>query len=171
VSGGITGGSKWTRKHGSDQVIRKTRQAGVASGGITGGSKWTRKHGSDQVIRKTRQAGAPMRSIGRRSCRVLSERRQVHSSGTRLTLTHSLSRRRPAGLRDPPRPVCVSKQVHTVYVQRRSALRQPGPHTRSYTPKRWRKPHTQTHRSEYCAASTHGIHTVYVQRRPAPASK
>ena len=27
-------------------------------------------------------------------------------------------------------------------------LRQPGPHKRSYTPKRWHKPHTRTHTLE-----------------------
>ena len=36
-------------------------------------------------------------------------------------------------------------------------LRQPGPHTRSYTPKRWQKPHTRTHTLESDKGHTHTL--------------
>ena len=36
-------------------------------------------------------------------------------------------------------------------------LRQPGPHTPSYTPKRWQKPHTRTHTLESDKGHTHTL--------------
>ena len=44
-------------------------------------------------------------------------------------------------------------------------LRQPGPHTRSYTPKRWQKPHTRTH--AHTSRVTKVTHTHTYTRRPA----
>jgi hypothetical protein len=37
---------------------------------------------------------------------------------------------------------------YTRYMYNDDPLRQPGPHTRSYTPKRWQKLHTRTHTLE-----------------------
>ena len=44
---------------------------------------------------------------------------------------------------------------YTRYMYNDDPLRQPGPHTRSYTPKRWQKPHTRTHTLESDKGHTH----------------
>ena len=49
--------------------------------------------------------------------------------------------------------VIISK--YTRYMYNDDPLRQPGPHTRSYTPKRWQKPHTRTHTLESDKGHTH----------------
>jgi hypothetical protein len=46
---------------------------------------------------------------------------------------------------------------YTRYMYNDDPLRQPGPHTRSYTPKRWQKPHTRTHTLESDKGHTHTL--------------
>ena len=52
-----------------------------------------------------------------------------------------------------------SSSSYTRYMYNDDPLRQPGPHTRSYTPKRWQKPHTRTHTLESDKGHTHILHS------------
>ena len=55
-----------------------------------------------------------------------------------------------------PKGLC-HQNKYTRYMYNDDPLRQPGPHTRSYTPKRWQKPHTRTHTLESDKGHTHTL--------------
>ena len=69
------------------------------------------------------------------------------------------SRCRGRKTRDAPGQRRQKKKVskYTRYMYNDDPLRQPGPHTRSYTPKRWQKPHTRTHTLESDKGHTHTL--------------
>ena len=51
----------------------------------------------------------------------------------------------------------ITAPLYTRYMYNDDPLRQPGPHTRSYTPKRWQEPHTRTHTLESDKGHTHTL--------------